>query len=236
MTRRPAREAIPMQQPDTSILRLIDHSVLSPAATRAEVEAACDLGLRLRVAAVCVQPCWAELAADRLRDTEVKAASVLSFPHGTALTEVKLVEAVSLLRAGVGEIDMVANLGWIKSGRVEDVADEIAAVHVLLVSVGVKLKVILETGYLTDAEKASSAHAAAAAGADFVKTSTGFGPSGATVEDVRLLRASVPEEVGVKAAGGIRTLAQAAELVAAGASRLGTSATATIAAELGVEA
>ncbi len=220
--------------PDASILKLIDHSVLNPAATRAEVEAACDLGLRFGVAAVCVQPCWAEVAAERLRDTEVTAASVVSFPHGTALTEIKLMEAVVLLRAGVREIDMVANLGWIKAGRLDDLADQVAAVHVLLVPVGVKLKVILETGYLTDDEKVAAARTVADAGAEFVKTSTGFGPSGATVEDVRLLRASVPEAVGVKAAGGIRTLAHAADLVAAGANRLGTSATAAIAAELGV--
>jgi deoxyribose-phosphate aldolase len=219
---------------DASILKLLDHSVLSPAATRADVEAACDLGLRFGVAAVCIQPCWAEVAAERLRDTEVTAASVVSFPHGTALTEIKLMEAVVLLRAGIREIDMVANIGLIRSGLLQEAADEIAAVHVLLVTVGVKLKVILETGYLTDEEKVSAARAVAEAGAEFVKTSTGFGPSGATVEDVRILRASVPPEVGVKAAGGIRTLAQAADLVAAGANRIGTSATAAIAAELGL--
>jgi len=217
------------------VLRLIDHSLLQPCATRADVEAACALARRLGLAAVVVQPCWAGLAAETLYGSGVRAASVVGFPLGATTTEAKLMEALGLVQAGVGEVDMVLNLGWLKSGLQEEAAHEVGAVKAVLRPAGVLLKVILEVGYLRDAEKTEAAQMAAVAGADFVKTCTGFGPGQATVEDVRLLRAAVPDSVGVKAAGGIRTLAQARELVAAGATRLGTSATVAIARELGVE-
>jgi deoxyribose-phosphate aldolase len=145
-------------------------------------------------------------------------------------------EAIVLLEARVNEIDMVMNIGWLKSRRLDEVGEEIGALHAILSVGGVTFKVILETGYLTDEEKVLAAELAARYGADFVKTSTGFGPSGATASDVRLLRQSVPQSVGVKAAGGIRTLAQVEEMLTAGATRIGTSATRAIASELGVEA
>lgn len=217
------------------ILRLIDHSLLHACATRDEVLEACRLGMRLGVAAVVVQPCWAGLAAETLHESGVQAASVIGFPLGVTTTEAKLMEALGLVQAGVSEVDMVVNLGWVKSGMLDDAAHEIGAVKAVLRPAGVSLKVILEVGYLDDTEKTQMAQMAAVAGADFVKTCTGFGPGQATVDDVRLLRAAVPPNIGVKAAGGIRTLAQARELVAAGATRLGTSATAAIARELGVE-
>lgn len=221
--------------PAGDVLQLIDHSLLHPCATRDEVQEACRLGRRLGVAAVVVQPCWAGLAAEILQGSGVQAASVVGFPLGVTTTEAKLMEALGLVQAGVGEVDMVINLGWVKSGLLDDAAHEIGAVKAVLRPAGVLLKVILEVGYLDDAEKTQAAQMAAVAGADFVKTCTGLGPGQATVEDVRLLRAAVPASIGVKAAGGIRTLAQARELVAAGATRLGTSATAAIARELGVE-
>ncbi|MCX7598745.1 MAG: deoxyribose-phosphate aldolase [Armatimonadetes bacterium] len=219
----------------SEILGLIDHSLLHPCATRQEVEDACRLGMRLGVAAVVVQPCWAGLAADILGDSSTRAASVVGFPLGVTTTEAKLMEALGLVQAGVGEVDMVINLGWVKSGQLDDAGHEIGAVKAVLRPAGLLLKVILEVGYLSDAEKAEAARMAAIAGADFVKTCTGFAPGQATVEDIRLLREAVPPGVGVKAAGGIRTAAQAQELVAAGANRLGTSATAAIARELGAE-
>ncbi|MBC7286891.1 MAG: deoxyribose-phosphate aldolase [Armatimonadetes bacterium] len=223
--------------PDTAreVLSKIDHSVLRPDATREDVITACDLGRRLGVATVCVQPCWVGLAAETLRDSGVAVSSVVGFPHGATVTEAKLMEVISLFQAGVAELDVVMNIGWFKSGRLDDVADEIGTIHLVCEAGRVLLKVILETGYLTDEEKAQAAKLAAEAGADFVKTSTGFGPGGATVEDVRLLRQAVPDRVGVKAAGGIRTAEQAQQLLAAGASRIGTSATLDIARGLGVE-
>lgn len=218
-----------------NVLACIDHSVLRPDAREDDVRAACELGQRLGVAAVCVQPSWAKLAAELLGDSSVRPASVIGFPHGVTTTEAKLMEAISLLEARVKELDMVMNIGWLKSGRFDDLADELGAMHTICSAAGVTLKVILETGYLTHDEKRKAAALAAGAGADFVKTSTGFGPAGATVEDVKLLREAVPNDVGVKAAGGIRTLSQVREMMEAGASRIGTSATADIARELGLE-
>ena len=217
------------------ILSFIDHSILRPDATDADVEAACALADKLGVATVCVQPCWAKLAAELLRSSQVKPASVIGFPHGATTTEAKLMEAISLLDAGVKELDMVINIGWLKSGRHDDILDEISALHTVCSAANVVLKVILEVAYLTDDEKRQAARLAVEAGADFVKTSTGFGPSGATVEDVRLLRQVVPENVGVKAAGGIRTLADVQAMLQAGANRIGTSSTLAIARELGME-
>jgi len=217
------------------VLGILDHSVLAPNATEADVLAGCRLGAALGVATVCVQPCWAKTAAEALRDSGVKPGSVLGFPHGVTTTEAKLIEAISLLEAGVRELDMVINVGWLKSGRTEDLHEDVGSVHAVCSAAEAVLKVILETCYLTEEEKRAGALLAAGHGVDFVKTSTGFGPAGATVEDVRLLREILPPRTGVKAAGGIRTLAQVREMMAAGAGRIGTSATAAIAAELGVE-
>ncbi len=195
----------------------------------------CELGRRLGVATVCVQPCWVEIAAEVLDGSGVGVSSVVGFPLGATITEAKLMEAMALFEHGVSELDMVMNVGWFKTGLRDEVADEIGVVHVVCQAAGVPLKVILETAYLTDDEKREAAVLAAQAGAEFVKTSTGFGPAGATVEDVRLLREAVPENVGVKAAGGIRTAEQALAMLKAGASRIGTSSTAQIAKGLGVE-
>jgi deoxyribose-phosphate aldolase len=217
------------------ILAVIDHSALRPDLTAEDIKAACQLGRRLGVAAVCVQPCWAKLAAELLAGSQVKTASVVGFPHGASLTEAKLMEAIALFEAPVAELDMVLNIGWLKSGRYEELSEELGALRVVCSGAGVVLKVILETGYLSDEEKRRGAELAARAGADFVKTNTGFGPSGASVQDVRLLRAALPPRVGIKAAGGVRSLAQVQALLAAGATRIGTSATADLARQLGVE-
>lgn len=219
-----------------AVLGILDHSVLRPDATEEEVLAACRLGAAAGVATVCVQPCWLKTAVGALQGTSVKPASVLGFPHGATTTHTKRAEAISLLASGARELDMVINVGWLKSGRPQELEDEISVVHAACLVVGsVLFKVILETCYLTEEEKREGALLAARQGVEFVKTSTGFGPAGATVEDVRLLREVLPRKTGVKAAGGIRTLAQVREMIAAGASRIGTSATAAIAAELGVE-
>lgn len=227
--------ARPVPEAAARVLRLIDHAILNPDATEEDVRTACQLGADLGVVTVCVQACWAKIAVEVLQGHTTRPASVLGFPHGANTTEAKLIEAITLLETGVVELDMVMNVGWFRSGRLDDVAEEISSLHLVCSGAGVVLKVILETGYLTDEQKVEAAALAAREEADFVKTSTGFGPSGATVEDVRLLHSAVPPHVGVKAAGGICTLAQIQELVAAGASRIGTSSTRAIAAELGVE-
>ena len=228
-----AEQSIPEEA--RRVLGTIDHSVLRPDATREDVIVGCELGRKLGVATVCVQPCWAEMAAEILNDSDVGVSSVVGFPLGATITEAKLMEAMALFEQGVAELDMVMNIGWFKTGLRDEVADEIGVVHVVCKAANVPLKVILETAYLTDEEKREAAHLAVEAGAEFVKTSTGFGPAGATVEDVRLLRAAVPDSVGVKAAGGIRTAEQALAMLEAGASRIGTSSTAEIARGLGVE-
>ena len=187
------------------------------------------------MATVCVQPCWVEMAVEMLDGSDTGVSSVVGFPLGATVTEAKLMEAMALIEDGVAELDMVINIGWIKSGMDDQAADEIGVVHVVCEAAGVPLKVILETAYLSEEEKRRAAELAVQAGAEFVKTSTGFGPGGANVEDVKLLREVVGEGAGVKAAGGIRTAEQAMAMLEAGANRIGTSATADIARQLGVE-
>lgn len=223
---------------ERAIIGMIDHAVLAPDARRDDVLAGCALATELGVASVCVQPWWVEVAAQALAGTSVACGTVVGFPLGANITPVKTVEAINAFQAGAQEVDMVLALTALKSGdyaavradveAVVEVARASAATHALVV------KVILEMCYLTDEEKRIAANLAIEAGADFVKTSTGLGPHGATVADVTLLRALAPPRVGVKAAGGIRTLAQAQAMVAAGATRIGTSSTRAIAQELGV--
>lgn len=219
------------------ILGTIDHAVLKPEAGREEVVTACELAAHFGVAGVCVHPRWVTTAATALRRTEVAVGTVIGFPLGANSTEVKAFEAHQATSRGADEVDMVLAICALKSGDFDEVRGDVQAV-VEAARMGADgealVKVILEMCYLTEQEKRIAAELAVEGGADFVKTSTGLGPSGATVEDVRLLRASVPEHVGVKAAGGIRTLEDVRAMLDAGATRIGSSSTVGIAAELGV--
>ncbi|MGD9495193.1 MAG: deoxyribose-phosphate aldolase [Armatimonadota bacterium] len=221
---------------ERSIIGMIDHAVLAADATRDDVLAACELGAELGVAGVCVQPWWVEVTAAALEGTGVAVGTVAGFPLGASLSDAKAFEARRAIVQGADEVDMVIALTALKSGDYDAVREDVAAVVGAAYAVAVEqpiVKAILEMCYLTQEEKRIAAELAVEGGADFVKTSTGFGPSGATVEDVRLLRALVPEHVGVKAAGGIRTLEQARAMVEAGATRIGASATRAMAEELG---
>jgi deoxyribose-phosphate aldolase len=207
---------------------LIDHSVLRPEATRSQVERACDEAVRLGIAAVFVNPVWVPLVAGGLRGSRVKVGTVVGFPFGATTTSAKRAEAEAALLAGAQEIDMVMNIGAMRSGDFGRVESDIRGLVEVCHSGTAILKVILENAFLTDQEKVAACQIAKRAGADFVKTSTGFGPSGATEADVRLMRQTVGPEMGVKAAGGIRTLADAIRMLVAGANRLGTGASVAI--------
>jgi deoxyribose-phosphate aldolase len=210
---------------------LIDHTLLRPEATRLQVERLCAEARLLGFATVCVNPVWVPLAAEQVRDSPVKVATVAGFPFGATPTSAKRLEAQGAIRAGAQEIDMVMNVGAMKSGQPQRVHDDIRGVAEICRSGGAALKVILENAYLSEEEKVAACRMAQSAGADYVKTSTGFGPSGATEDDVRLMRETVGPAMGVKAAGGIRTLADALRMLQAGASRLGASASVAILAE-----
>ena len=211
---------------------LVDHTLLNPEAQPDEIRRACEAGALCGFAAVVVNPCYVEAAARFLRGTEVRVATVAGFPLGAARADLKKLEAERALEDGAVEVDMVIRIGALKAGDDELVEKEIRELAGVCHSGGALLKVILECALLTDEEKRRGAEAAVSAGADFVKTSTGFGPGGATAEDVALLRAVVGREAGVKAAGGIRTLADVARMLAAGASRIGTSSGVAILEEL----
>ena len=217
------------------IIGMIDHAVLAPDATRDDVLAACELCAELRTASICIHPRWVELAVAALEGTEVNVGTVAGFPLGATTSEVKAFEARQAVARGADEIDMVLAITALKSGDHSAVREDIAAVVGAAYAANLEepvVKVILETCYLTDEEKRVAVQLAVGAGADFVKTSTGLGPEGATVENVRLLREVAPESVGVKAAGGIRTLADCRAMIEAGANRIGTSSTRKIAEEL----
>lgn len=206
------------------LARFIDHTLLRPEATGEAIDRLCDEALAHRFAAVCVNPVWVRRAAERLRGSEVAVASVVAFPLGASTREVKEREARRALEDGASEIDMVIDIGALKEGDDGAVEKEIAAVAGACRQRGALLKVILETALLSDEEKRRGCRLAERAGAHFVKTSTGFGPGGATVADVRLMREALGAEMEIKAAGGIKTAAQVDELLAAGASRIGASA------------
>jgi len=206
----------------------IDHTLLKPDATAAEIDRLCDEARTHRFASVCVNGTWARRCAEILAGSGVAVCCVVGFPLGASVTEVKAYEARRAIEDGACEIDMVLNVGALKSGDKEFVRRDIAAVAETCHRLGAKLKVILENALLTDAEKVTACQLAVAAGADFVKTSTGFSKGGATVKDVALMRSVVGPALGVKAAGGIRDKKDAAELIAAGATRLGASASVAI--------
>jgi len=205
-----------------NLASLIDHTNLKPAATTGEIDLLCAEALEYHFASVCVNPCHAATAKRALQGSDVKVAVVIGFPLGANTTRTKDFEAREAILNGVDELDMVINVGALKEGRDSFVEEDIRAV---VEAAGQALvKVIIEACWLTDDEIVRACRLAVRAGAGFVKTSTGFGPAGAKVEQVRLMRAAVGPEIGVKAAGGIRTYQDAAEMIEAGANRLGTSA------------
>lgn len=215
----------PLESTDIhKLASLIDHTLLRPEASEAQVEQLSGEAISMGFAAVCVNPGWVASAARKLRGSQVKVATVVGFPLGATLARAKRAEADGALLAGAREIDMVMNVGALRSGDLERVENDIRGVVEVCHPAGAIVKVILENAYLSDPEKVAACQTAERAGADFVKTSTGFGPSGATEADVRLMRATVGPKMGVKAAGGIRTLANALNMLKAGANRLGTSA------------
>lgn len=209
------------------LARKIDYSLLKPEATAVEVEKCCQDAIKYGFVTVFIQPCWVELSEKALRGSSVKVGTVVSFPHGTQTIAAKCYQAEDALNKGAREIDMVMNIGMLKSGDFDSVVEDIGGVIRIArykeMAEKIIVKVIIETGLLTDDEKRIASQLVEVAGADFVKTSTGFGFGGATVDDVKLLRASVGPKLGVKASGGIRTLEQALALIEAGASRVGTS-------------
>jgi deoxyribose-phosphate aldolase len=221
----------------TDIRRLasmIDHTLLKPEATRAQVEQVCDEAKQHGFASVCVNPTHVRLCAQRLKGSPVKVCTVVGFPLGATLPEVKAFETQQSLEAGATEIDMVINIGALKSQDNDLVARDVAAVVRAAHAGNALVKVIIEAALLSDDEKITACQLAQSVGADFVKTSTGFGPGGATVEDVALMRRAVGPTMGVKAAGGIRTLADAQKMIAAGATRIGASASVKMMAEAGL--
>ena len=211
-----------------ALAAMIDHAVLRPTQTERDVVEGCTIARRERIASVCVKPFYVPDCARLLKDSGVLTSTVVGFPHGGQAPEVKVSTSLQALRDGATELDMVINIGALIERDYATIEREIASVVGVGHASEALVKVILETGYLDDAQKAIAAQIAVAAGADFVKTSTGFGPEGATVEDVRLLRSIVGPTVGVKASGGIRTLDDALAMIAAGANRIGTSSTAQI--------
>jgi deoxyribose-phosphate aldolase len=209
------------------LARLIDHSVLKPEATEADIRDGAALVRAWRIGFYCVQPCWVRTAAAALADSDARIVTVAGFPHGCDRAEVKAHTAALAVAEGAAEVDIVQNFGALKSGHATVVAAEIEAV--IRAIPGIPVKVILESAALTDPEKELACRLARDAGAAFVKTSTGFHPAGgATAADVRLMRAAVGPDMGVKASGGIRTLADALAMIDAGANRIGASASALI--------
>jgi deoxyribose-phosphate aldolase len=210
------------------VAKTIDHSLLRPELDDVLVLAGCRLAAEYDVASVCVRPADVVRAAAVLAGTDVAVGTTIGFPHGNHLTETKVFEARRALTDGATELDMVIQIGALRSGRDSDVRADIAAVVEVAHHAGAIVKVIFENAYLTDDEKIRACHLTEQAGGDFVKTSTGFAPSGATHDDLRLMRANTSPHVGVKAAGGVRTLDALLEVMALGVTRVGATATATM--------
>jgi len=206
------------------LAQYIDHTLLRPDASPADIDRLCDEAVEYGFAAVCINPSWVARAKKRLRSSGITVASVVGFPLGANIPEIKAMEARRALRDGAREIDMVINIGALKGGEHELVRRDIAGVSDACREVGALNKVIIEAAYLTDEEKVIACRLAVTGRAHYVKTSTGFGPGGATVFDVALMREVVGARVGVKAAGGIHTAAEVREMITAGATRIGASA------------
>jgi len=216
----------------SALAKMIDHTNLRPEATRDQIVQLCREARELGFCAVVVNACYVEMAAAQLRGCDTKVASVVGFPLGATLSSVKRFEATEAMRLGASEIDMVMNIGALKSGDREQVLSDIRLVAQVTHGQGGLLKSILETGLLTDEEKKVACELSVTARADYVKTSTGFLGGGATVADVALMRRIVGSQIGVKASGGIRTAADAQAMIKAGANRIGTSSGVKIMQEL----
>ena len=210
---------------------LIDHTLLKPDASESDIRKLCDEAASYGFASVCVNPTWVKRASEFLRGTQVPVCTVIGFPLGATLSDVKAFEARRAIFNGAREVDMVINIGALKSGDDCAVEDDIRAVAEAAHENGVLCKVIIETALLTDEEKVRACHAAKNAGADFVKTSTGFAKGGATVHDVALMRRTVGSNLGVKASGGVKGIEDAKAMVEAGATRIGASVGVKIAQE-----
>jgi len=208
------------------IAKTIDHSLLKPEMTRDEVRQGCEIAKKYDVASVCCKPSDVAFCAEILKGTDVEIGTVVGFPHGSSTTAAKVFETKAALADGATEIDMVLNIGLLKSGLYEEVKSDIKAV--VDAAGGKMVKVILENAYLTDDEKVTACKLCEAAGAHYVKTSSGYAPTGATVADVKLMRASVSPKVKVKSAGGVRTLDALIEMLDAGIERSGATTTSTM--------
>lgn len=209
------------------LAKMIDHTILKPEATEKEVEKLCKEALEYNFASVCINPSMVEKAAEMLKGSDVKVCTVIGFPLGATTTEVKAFETEDVIKKGATEVDMVINVGKLKEGNLAYVKKDIEAV--VNAAKGKALtKVIIETCLLTDEEKVTACKLSKEAGADFVKTSTGFGTGGATAKDIKLMRETVGEELGVKASGGVRSLEDAELMIENGASRIGASASISI--------
>ena len=220
---------------EQDLAKLIDHTLLKPEATKQQIEELCAEAKKYGFASVCVNPCYVSLCSEILRDSKVKVCTVIGFPLGASATKTKVFEAEQAIRDGARELDMVLNVGMLKSGEYHYVEQDIFAVVSAAKRAGALTKVILETVLLTDEEKVKGCIIAKRSGADFVKTSTGFSKGGATVGDVALMRRVVGSAMGVKAAGGVRSREEALSLVASGADRIGASASVKIVAGAGAE-
>ena len=218
---------------DGSIAHMIDHTVLKPDATQDQIAQLCYEARKHSFASVCVNPANVKLCSELLQGSAVPVCTVVGFPLGATPTEVKVFEAQQATREGAAEVDMVINVGALKSRDYETVERDVASIARACHAGNTILKVIIEAALLTDEEKVVACQLAKVAGADFVKTSTGFGPGGATLEDVALMRRVVGPTMGVKAAGGIRTYEDAQKMITAGASRIGASASVKIMQEAG---
>jgi len=214
-----AAEDVPLD-----LAKYIDHTLLRPDATQDEIDTLCDEALDNGFASVCINPFWVKRSAEKLRGSDVKVCTVIGFPLGAMTADVKAAETRKALRDGAREVDMVINVGALKSGQNDVVLKDIERVVDAAHESGAITKVILETALLTDEEKVIASSLAKRARADFVKTSTGFGGGGATVYDVALMRETVGPDMGVKASGGVRTAEDVEDMIAAGATRIGASA------------
>lgn len=206
------------------IAQMIDHTLLKPAATREQIAVLCEQAQEYGFAAVCVNPAYVPLCHSILKGTGVQVACVAGFPLGATLPEVKVYEAQHAIAAGATEVDMVIHIGALRDQAYERVLEDVAGVVQACHATGAVLKVIIEAALLTDEEKIAACYLSQIAGADYCKTSTGFGPGGAQVRDVALMRQTIGPKMGLKAAGGIRNYQDALAMIAAGATRIGASA------------
>jgi deoxyribose-phosphate aldolase len=213
---------------DRSIARLIDHTLLKPEATASDIRKVCEEARNYEFASVCVNPYWIPIVSRELQGSPVKVCTVVGFPLGASATSIKVAETKQAIQDGAQEIDMVLNVGELRGGNTEAVAADIRAVVEAAHAGNAIVKVILETALLNESQKVAGCTLSKDAGAEFVKTSTGFSTAGATLEDVMLMRRTVGPDLGVKASGGVRTLEDLKKMVAAGATRVGASASVKI--------